>query len=91
MAVRISASEYESGHLEGAINIPLGYLERRLQEVPADRELVVHCQAGSRSAIAASLLAAHGFHQHIDMMGGFAAWKKAGLPVEKKQHATAMR
>lgn len=86
-----SASEYEAGHLEGAINIPLGYLERRLQEVPADQQIVVHCQAGSRSAIAASILAAHGFHQHIDMLGGFAAWKKAGLPVEKERHATAMR
>lgn len=84
------ASEYATGHLEGATNIPLGYLERRLQEIPAHQEFVVHCQAGSRSAIAASILAAHGFHQHIDMVGGFAAWEKAGLPVAKEQHAVAI-
>lgn len=83
------ASEYEAGHLEGALNIPLGYLEQRLQEVPAQQEFVVHCQAGGRSAIAASILAAHGFSQHIDMAGGFAAWEKAGLPVEKERPVTA--
>ncbi|GAC1372933.1 MAG: MBL fold metallo-hydrolase [Ktedonobacteraceae bacterium] len=78
------ASEYEAGHLEGAINIPLGHLEQRLQELPEQQEFVVHCQGGSRSAIAASILAAHGFSKHIDMAGGFMAWEKAGLPVEKK-------
>ncbi|GCE15251.1 MBL fold metallo-hydrolase [Tengunoibacter tsumagoiensis] len=80
-----AASEYAAGHVHGAINIPLGELEQRLHEVPVQQAFVVHCQAGSRSAIAASILAAHGFSQHIDMTGGFAAWKMAGLPVEKKQ------
>ncbi|HTK06203.1 MAG TPA: rhodanese-like domain-containing protein [Ktedonobacteraceae bacterium] len=78
------ASEYAAGHLEGALNIPLGYLEQRLQEVPHEQEIVVHCQRGARSAIAASILAAHGFHQHIDMTDGFAAWEKARLPIAKE-------
>lgn len=78
------ASEYAQGHLPGAINIPLGYLERRLQEVPSEQEFVVYCQSGARSAIAASILAAHGFSRHMNMEDGFAGWKKAQLPIEKE-------
>ncbi len=81
------ASEYHSGHIEGAINIPLGYLERRLQEIPTDRVLAIHCLAGTRSAIAASVLAAHGFGQGVDIVDGFRSWEKVGYPVEKESHA----
>ncbi|GHO93130.1 MBL fold hydrolase [Reticulibacter mediterranei] len=77
------ASEYAAGHIEGSKNIPLGYLERHLQEILTDRTIAVHCQAGTRSAIAVSILAAHGFKQSIDILKGFAAWQKAGNPVEK--------
>ncbi|GCE10007.1 MBL fold metallo-hydrolase [Dictyobacter aurantiacus] len=79
------ASEYREGHIHGAINIPVGYLEQQLLKIPAGQDVVVHCQAGARSAIAASILAAHGFKQHINMKDGFAAWEKAGLPVEKER------
>ncbi|GLV54033.1 MBL fold hydrolase [Dictyobacter sp. S3.2.2.5] len=79
------ASEYHEGHIHGAINIPVGYLEQQFPEIPAGQDVVVHCQAGARSAIAASILAAHGFKQHINMNDGFAAWEKAGLPIEKER------
>ena len=82
------ASEYTAGHIEEAKNIPLGYLEHHLQEIPTDQAIAVYCQAGTRSAIAVSILVAHGFKQSIDVLGGFAAWQKTGDPVEKEQYIT---
>jgi hydroxyacylglutathione hydrolase len=76
------ASEWESGHLPGVSNIPLGYLEDRLSELPTGRPLVVHCQGGGRSAIATSVLQAHGIGDVINLAGGFAAWSAADKPVE---------
>lgn len=75
------ASEYASGHIAGSVNIPLGHLARRLGEVPACGAVVVYCQSGTRSAIAASLLAAHGRHNVLDLAGGFDAWRATGVPV----------
>lgn len=76
-------SEWDAGHLPGVINIPLGSLPGRLDEIPADRPVVLHCQGGGRSAIAASILQANGFPQAANLTGGFRAWKAAGLPVEQ--------
>lgn len=53
-------------------NIPVGYLTDRLEEIPRDKPLVVHCQGGARSAIAASLLRAKGLTNVINLTGGFA-------------------
>ncbi len=78
-----AADEWESGHLPGVANIPLGYLTERLDEVPRGSPLVTQCQGGGRSAIAASILKAHGFATVRNLAGGFAAWKAAGLPVER--------
>ncbi|MDB4880073.1 MAG: Zn-dependent hydrolase [Gemmatimonadetes bacterium] len=75
-------AEWEAGHLPGVPNIPVGYLTERLGELPADRPLVVHCQGGARSAIAASVLQARGMTNVVNMAGGYAAWQQAGLPVE---------
>lgn len=74
-------SEWESGHLQGALHIPLGYLPDRLSELPRDRPLVVHCHSGARAAIAASLLERAGFSGVRNMTGGYAAWTQAGLTV----------
>jgi hydroxyacylglutathione hydrolase len=81
--------EWRAGHLPGVRNIPLGYLEDRIHELPAGRPLIVQCQAGGRSAIAASLLAMHGAGEVINMAGGFGAWAAAGLPVETGEPAPA--
>ncbi|MEW6282763.1 MAG: rhodanese-like domain-containing protein, partial [Candidatus Eremiobacterota bacterium] len=78
-----SPQEYRSGHLEGSRNIPLTELPRRWQEVPSDRPVVIHCQSGYRSGMAASLLAHHGLTCHTDMIGGIAAWQQAGLPLAR--------
>jgi hydroxyacylglutathione hydrolase len=75
--------EWRAGHLPGSLNLPLGELEGRLQELPEDRRLIVHCQSGGRAAIAASLLLAHGFQNVTIFSGGFSAWQSAGQPIEK--------
>ncbi|HET9013147.1 MAG TPA: rhodanese-like domain-containing protein, partial [Gemmatimonadaceae bacterium] len=74
-------AEWESGHMSGVPNIPVGYLGDRLAELPADRPVVVHCQSGARSAIAASVLLAKRGGRVINMVGGINAWRQAGLPV----------
>src|SRR5690606_32220434 len=76
-------NEWEAGHLPGVPNIPVGYLAERLDEIPTDRPVVLHCQGGARSAIAASLLQARGLGNVVNMVGGYGAWQQAGLPVTR--------
>lgn len=78
-----SRAEWETGHIPGVEHVPLGELPDRLGELPLDRPLVVHCQGGGRSAIAASLLEARGAGEIVNLTGGFAEWERAGLPVER--------
>lgn len=75
--------EWEAGHVPNVLHIPLGALTDRLTDVPRDKPVVVHCQAGGRSAIAASVLRAHGVPHVINLAGGFAAWQAAAQPVER--------
>ncbi len=82
-------SEWEAGHLPGVPNIPVGFLAQQLAEVPRDRLVVVHCQGGSRSAIAASVLQAHGIARVANLSNGFQGWMSAGLPVEQESDAVA--
>jgi hydroxyacylglutathione hydrolase len=74
-------AEWDAGHIPGARHVPLGYLADRLDEVPPDRRVVVQCQAGARSAIAASVLLRAGHRQVANLTGGLAAWQGAGFPV----------
>ncbi len=75
-------SEYAEGHLPDSINIPVGELQRRLDEVPKG-EVIVHCKGGSRSAMAASILQQSGRDDVVNMLGGFAEWQRKGFAVEK--------
>ena len=76
-------AEWAAGHLAGAVNVPVGELWRRTHELPRDRPIVVHCQGGTRSAIAASLLQRAGFTHVQNMAAGFAGWSRAGLPSQR--------
>ncbi len=78
-----SRAEWEAGHIPGVLNIPAGEIADRMDELPQGRPIVVHCQGGTRSAIAASLLDARGVTEVLDMPGGFTEWEKQGLPVER--------
>lgn len=73
--------EWDDAHVPGVPNVSLGTLPRRLDEVPADRPLIVHCKSGSRSAIAASMLAARG-QTVYNLAGGIDRWRADGQPVE---------
>jgi hydroxyacylglutathione hydrolase len=74
-------SEWEAGHLPGAIHIPGGHLEARVAEIPRDRPIVVQCQSGSRSAISASVLHRLGRHDVANLAGGITDWQAAGREV----------
>jgi hydroxyacylglutathione hydrolase len=74
--------EWKSGHLPGSLNVPVGSLDGRVNEIPRDRPVIVHCQTGARGAIAASLLRSRGFTDVRFFPGGFAEWGAAGLPAE---------
>lgn len=69
-------AERTLGHIPGSRAIPLGYLAHRLDEVPRHRPVVVYCQSGMRSSIAASLLASAGYAHVVDLVGGFDAWQR---------------
>ena len=72
--------EHEMAHIEGAVSIPLGQLPRRLDEVPAEGRILIHCLSGYRSMVAQSLLRRAGHADLADVRGGFEAWEAAGLP-----------
>jgi hydroxyacylglutathione hydrolase len=74
-------SEWDAGHLPGAIHIPGGHLEARLAEIPRDKPIVVQCQSGARSAIAASVLHRLGRHDVTNLVGGITDWQASGREV----------
>jgi hydroxyacylglutathione hydrolase len=73
--------EWQGGHVEGAIHIPLGSLEDRIAEVPRDVPVLAYCGAGMRSTSAASILERAGIETVMSIRGGFGAWESAGEPV----------
>src|SRR5271165_3479869 len=77
--------EFQAGHIEGADWHPLDRMKAVLPEMRRDKQVAVHCAGGYRSVIAVSLLQRSGYHNVVDVAGGFDAWKKAGLPVESAE------
>jgi hydroxyacylglutathione hydrolase len=75
-----SELEWRFGHVDGSHNVPLTRLPDRLSEVSRER-VVVTCQTGYRSSIAASVLKEQGFEEIIDLVGGMTAWQGADLPT----------
>ncbi len=80
-----SEDEYESGHIERAINIPVSEIETRLDEVPTDKSVIVYCNGSSchRSQRAAEILIENGFREVYVISGkGINEWEEKGYPVE---------
>jgi len=76
-----TVSEYESGHLEGATNIPVEELSGRLSELNQNDEMLVYCRTGNRSTTAVGLLKDNGYDRLYHMDGGIVAWNGAGFPT----------
>ena len=72
--------EYREGHLPGAVSIPRGFLEMKVEGEIADRdtEIIAYCQGGARSLLAAAILKDMGYSNVVSMIGGFGSWKSAG-------------
>lgn len=70
--------EWDAGHLEGSVHIPLSELGGRLDELPQDATLVMVCRTGSRSDLAAHALARNGRTGCANLAGGLAAWVTEG-------------
>jgi rhodanese-related sulfurtransferase len=71
-------SERARGFAPGSLHVPLGELEQRLGELPADRTVAFVCQSGRRSAMAAKAARRAGLDAH-DVSGGMIAWERHGL------------
>uniref|UniRef100_UPI00404816E1 MBL fold metallo-hydrolase n=1 Tax=Polaribacter sp. TaxID=1920175 RepID=UPI00404816E1 len=71
--------EYLSEHALIAENTPLDYLNDYIAQFPEKKQFYVHCAGGYRSVIAASILKARGFHNVIDILGGFDAIKNSSI------------
>ena len=75
--------EFKAGHIPEAQLIPLGELERRVDEVPRDRPLFIVCQSGQRSWAAAAYLLERGYRDVANVDGGTGAWIERGFPVSR--------
>ncbi len=72
--------EYKSMHLENAQHFALDYINNQMDQIDKDKTYYLHCAGGYRSVIAASILKARGYHNLVDIAGGFGAIKETSLP-----------
>ena len=77
-------SEWEEGHLPGAVHLSKGIIERDIEEHFPDfsTEIVLYCGGGYRSALATDNVQKMGYSNVISMDGGYRGWTDAGYPVE---------
>jgi len=78
-----TGTEWDGGHIDGALHIHGGVLKDRYGDVPKDRPVTVICGTGYRGSIAASFLQSQGYQNVANVLGGMTAWKAAGLPTVK--------
>ena len=76
-------NEWNLGHLPGAMHIPRGTLETKVEmAIPRDRKVVIYCAGGNRSALAADTMQQMGYQDVVSMSGGFTGWAQSGGDVE---------
>ena len=79
-----TSKEFKMGHVPGAMNIPRGLLEFKIDKKIPDKatEIVMYCKKGSRGCLATCTLCKMGYQNTKNLDGGWKAWEKAGYPVE---------
>src|SRR5438093_12859358 len=83
--------EVRQGYVPGAISLPRGFLEMRVEDAVPDKNapIVAYCAGGTRSLLAGRILKELGYTNVVSMRGGFTAWKNQGLPVKEDHQFTA--
>ncbi len=75
--------EYDICHIDGSINMPMGQIINRLDEIEKDKTLIVVCHHGIRSRVVGQYLSNHGFLEVLNLTGGIDRWSKEidkGMP-----------
>lgn len=75
-----TVNEFETEHIEGAVNINVKELSSRLDEVSRDETILVYCRSGARSVTASNILVDAGYNDVYNMLGGINQWKAEGYP-----------
>lgn len=90
--VREPAELVVTGHIKGAVNLPVGLLPKELNRLPAskDSDIVCVCQSGSRSLEAAHFLQSKGFTKVKNLVGGTMGWIRSGHPVVRPNRAESI-
>jgi molybdopterin/thiamine biosynthesis adenylyltransferase/rhodanese-related sulfurtransferase len=82
--------EYREGHLPGAVSVPRGFLDMRIEEAVPDKNapIILYCAGGTRSLLAGRTLRELGYANLVSMSGGYTAWKNAGHPWQADRQFT---
>ena len=75
--------EFDQARIPGAKLLPMSEINRRIDELPKDREVVIYCRTGNRSSYLLTILVQHGFSNLINLDGGIVDWHGRGYPVEE--------
>jgi molybdopterin/thiamine biosynthesis adenylyltransferase/rhodanese-related sulfurtransferase len=85
--------EWLEGRIPGAVHVPRGFLESRIEQAAPDRSqaILLYCAAGNRSAFAAKTLNDLGYESVASLAGGYTDWKRSGLPTEQPRSLDAAK
>jgi rhodanese-related sulfurtransferase len=75
--------EYDEKHIPEINLLPMSEVQNRLDEIPADKEVILTCRSGNRSSQVAQFLQQNGYENVHNMSGGIIAWEEAGYPVDR--------
>src|SRR5881397_4281392 len=83
--------EFRQGYVPGAVSLPRGFLEMRVEETVPDKTqpIVAYCGGGTRSLLAGRILKELGYTNVVSMRGGFSGWKNKGLPITEDRQFTS--